>query len=113
MDFALISRRDSRRPGRRFITRGLDSKGAAANFGETEHILQVQTGATISIASHVQIRGSIPLIWKMKPTMQWSPSVIINPNHQASIDAANQHLKETNVEYERQYFVNLIDKKGS
>ena len=32
MDFALISRRDSRRPGRRFITRGLDKDGAAANF---------------------------------------------------------------------------------
>lgn len=41
MDFALVSRRDCRRPGRRFITRGLDNEGAAANFTETEHILQV------------------------------------------------------------------------
>lgn len=39
MDFALISRRDCRRPGRRFITRGLDRDGAAANFCETEHIV--------------------------------------------------------------------------
>jgi hypothetical protein len=39
MDFALISRRDSRRPGRRFITRGLDRDGTAANFCETEHII--------------------------------------------------------------------------
>jgi len=38
MSFALISRRDARRPGRRFITRGLDRDGAAANFCETEHI---------------------------------------------------------------------------
>ena len=38
MNFALISRRDARRPGRRFITRGLDRDGAAANFCETEHI---------------------------------------------------------------------------
>jgi len=49
----------------------------------------------------------------MKPTMAWSPSVNINSNYQASFDAANQHLKETNTQYDRQYFINLIDKKGS
>lgn len=37
-DFSLISRKDCRRPGRRFITRGLDPDGNAANFVETEHI---------------------------------------------------------------------------
>ena len=37
-DFYLISRKDCRRPGRRFITRGLDGNGSAANFVETEHI---------------------------------------------------------------------------
>jgi phosphatidylinositol 4-phosphatase len=37
-DFYLISRKDCRRPGRRFITRGLDTDGNAANFVETEHI---------------------------------------------------------------------------
>lgn len=31
-DFALVSRKDCRRPGRRFITRGLDRDGNAANF---------------------------------------------------------------------------------
>lgn len=38
LDFILISRKDCRRPGRRFITRGLDREGNAANFVETEHI---------------------------------------------------------------------------
>ena len=37
-DFCVISRKDCRRPGRRFITRGLDTEGCAANFVETEHI---------------------------------------------------------------------------
>jgi phosphatidylinositol 4-phosphatase len=36
--FFLISRKDCRRPGRRFMVRGLDSEGNAANFCETEHI---------------------------------------------------------------------------
>jgi SacI homology domain len=39
IDFALITRKDCRRPGRRFITRGLDRDGCAANFCETEHII--------------------------------------------------------------------------
>ena len=38
-EFALISRKDYRRPGRRFIVRGLDQEGNAANFVETEHIV--------------------------------------------------------------------------
>jgi hypothetical protein len=70
MEFALISRRDCRRPGRRFITRGLDKEGAAANFCETEHIIQIATNeGSVNVASHLQIRGSIPLVWSMKPTM--------------------------------------------
>ena len=38
-NFILISRKDCRRPGRRFVVRGLDKEGNAANFCETEHIL--------------------------------------------------------------------------
>jgi len=37
--FVLISRKDARRMGRRFVVRGLDREGNAANFCETEHIL--------------------------------------------------------------------------
>jgi hypothetical protein len=111
--FALVSRRDSRRPGRRFITRGLDSEGAAANFTETEHLVIVEKGGATQLAAHVQIRGSIPLIWQMKPTMQWSPTVEINPKHALSLEAAQLHVKETNQQYRKQYFINLIDKKGS
>jgi hypothetical protein len=38
-EFGLIGRKDYRRPGRRFMTRGLDRDGNAANFVETEHVL--------------------------------------------------------------------------
>jgi hypothetical protein len=34
----LISRKDYRRPGRRFIVRGLNEEGNAANYAETEHV---------------------------------------------------------------------------
>jgi hypothetical protein len=63
LTFVLISRKDCRRPGRRFIVRGLDREGNVANFVETEHIFIVKNPETknYQVASHVQIRGSIPL----------------------------------------------------
>ena len=100
--------------GRRFVVRGLDREGHAANFCETEHILaRKNASASFSIASHVQIRGSIPLIWQMKPNMAWAPPVTVSPNFDESFQAASLHIKETQADYTKQYFVNLIDKKGS
>lgn len=42
----------------------------------------------MSVASYVQIRGSITLIWSMKPNLKWSPPVKVNKNFQNSIMAA-------------------------
>ena len=112
-NLALISRKDCRRPGRRFIVRGLDKDGAAANFCETEHIITYKDNNVWTIASHLQIRGSIPLLWSMKPNMKWAPPVVVNQDFEASLVVAKKHIKETNAEYKKQYFVNLIDKKGS
>jgi hypothetical protein len=53
-DFYLVSRKDCRRPGRRFITRGLDENGNAANFVETEHIfVYFMPNGPIKVASYV------------------------------------------------------------
>lgn len=88
-DFILISRKDCRRPGRRFVTRGLDREGNAANFVETENVfIQYDSQGRMKIASYVQIRGSIPLLWSMKPNMKWSPPVVINQNFDDSRIAA-------------------------
>jgi hypothetical protein len=70
IDFALVSRKDCTRPGRRFITRGLDREGNAANFVETEHIfVQYDQNQRMKVGAYVQIRGSIPLLWTMKPNL--------------------------------------------
>ena len=54
LKFALISRKDSRRPGRRFVVRGLDRDGNAANFVETEHIYISNLGNNeYKLISHV------------------------------------------------------------
>ena len=113
-DFYLVSRKDCRRPGRRFITRGLDPEGCAANFVESEHIfVHFVSHDYMKVACMVQIRGSIPLICSMKPNLKWSPPVIINNSFENSRLAAEAHFKETKAVYGPQYMINLIDKKGS
>ena len=113
VDFILISRKDCRRPGRRFVTRGLDREGNAANFVETEHIFVQYNCPKMKVASLVQIRGSIPLLWSMKPNMKWSPPVKVDQNLEDSRISAQMHFRETSEMYGEQYLVNLIDKKGS
>lgn len=49
----------------------------------------------------------------MKPNMAWAPPVRAVGNFDESLQAAQLHMKETQNEYKQQYFVNLIDKKGS
>ena len=98
------------------MTRGLNEEGNAANFVETEHIITYEDKDLglnrYNVLSHVQIRGSIPLHWSMKPNMKWSPPVIVCPNKAESMEWANIHIKETKGVYGEQYWVNLIDKKG-
>lgn len=87
--------------------------GNVANFVETEHIFVQQLLKGMKVAAYVQIRGSIPLQWSMKPNLKWSPPVKINTNHDNSLIAAGLHFSDTKQMYGPQYLVNLIDKKGS
>jgi len=59
VNLVLISRRRFEMAGTRFNARGIDEDGNAANFVETEMIVEFHK----QIYSHVQIRGSMPLFW--------------------------------------------------
>jgi hypothetical protein len=83
---------------------------------ETEHIFVNYEMDFMNVASYVQIRGSIPLLWTMKPNLKWSPPVKTNKNFLDSKLAAEMHFKDTKTVaamYQKQYMVNLIDEKGS
>ena len=67
----------------------------------------------MNVASYVQTRGSITLIWSMKPNLKWAPPVRIMQSFDSSMMAATNHVKKTKQMYGDQYWVNLIDKKGS
>jgi hypothetical protein len=97
----LISRKDWRRPGRRFVTRGLDPDGAAANFAENEHVIAHHLERNIRLAAYNQTRGSIPLIWSMKPDLKWSPKVNIVENFDYIRNAARAHFGETTKVYQK------------
>ena len=76
LDFAIISKKDVRKLGRRFLSRGLDQDGNVSNFVETEQLAIVaglESGGPLSIGSYLEIRGSIPLFWRQKITGAWMP----------------------------------------
>jgi hypothetical protein len=112
LDYILISRRDKRRTGTRFNTRGLDDKGNAVNFVETEQIL-MYFDEDLHVFSHVQIRGSIPLVWQQKPDLSWTPRPKVINSAQQNSSSAEQHFNELFNSYGSVSMVNLIDKKGS
>lgn len=113
IDYALISRRDHRRTGTRFHTRGLDDKGHAVNFVETEQIVLYPQSNKWVISSYVQLRGSIPLLWEQKPNLSYNPRMKVTGSTQQNSDAARLHFAELKAHYEEIVVVNLIDKKGN
>ena len=112
-DFTLISRKDCSRLGRRFVSRGLDEEGNASNFVETEHIIMNYEEDSYRVASHVQIRGSIPLIWTQTPTLKYAPKLGISTDIRKNKAVAEKHFETTIDKYGEQVLINLIDKKGS
>ena len=73
--FILISRKDNRRAGVRYIVRGSDHNGYTANFVETEQILNFVEDGCQNIISYLIIRGSIPLFWNQIRTLAYNPIV--------------------------------------
>lgn len=70
--YAVISRRATKRAGTRYFARGLDSNAYSANFVETEQLVYLPPN---HIYSFVQIRGSVPLYWSQRPTLEYKPTI--------------------------------------
>ncbi|PRD23069.1 UNVERIFIED_CONTAM: Sacm1l [Trichonephila clavipes] len=103
----LISRRSILRAGTRLFMRGIDAEGQAANFVETEQIVECDG----SKSSFVQTRGSIPLFWNQLPNLKYKPKPALNNyNH---LDGFQRHFDNQIFTYGPQIIVNLIDHKGA
>jgi len=113
VEYTLISRRDRRRAGVRFHTRGLDAEGNSANFVETEQIVLVHQNSKFVAASFVQVRGSIPLRWHQKPNLKWAPQGVVSGSTQENLKSAEKHFTEAISCYGEISLINLIDKTGN
>ena len=113
-DLLIISRRSRYRQGCRFTRRGIDQHGNVANFVETEQVLIFPSG---KICSHVQIRGSIPVLWSSPVSMKYAPQVFMEEDLRRSSELCTKHCNDMVTNYcdlkgnSSITFVNLVDQK--
>ncbi|KAB5549697.1 SacI homology domain-containing protein [Coniochaeta sp. 2T2.1] len=130
----LITRRSRHRGGTRYFSRGLDDKGHASNYNETEQVVilndtgssgmggfagsgDMQSGKLgaetkeTQILSYVQTRGSVPVYWAEINTLKYIPKIQIR-GVDAAYPAAQKHFDEQIRIYGDNYLVNLVNHKG-
>uniref|UniRef100_A0A803KQX3 SAC domain-containing protein n=1 Tax=Chenopodium quinoa TaxID=63459 RepID=A0A803KQX3_CHEQI len=103
VNLTLIARRSRHYAGTRFLKRGVNEKGRAANDVETEQIVYEEIPSTCmpEISSVVQIRGSIPLLWSQETSrMTLRPDIILSK-------------EDPYYEATRRHFQNLVDRYGN
>ena len=115
--YAIISRKETKRSGCRFIVRGADLNGNVANFAETEQLIIIPNmkktnSDDFSVLSYLQIRGSMPFIWAQLPNLQLNPPINVSNDFSANSQAFNRHFNNIIMNYDKVCCVNLIDKKG-
>ena len=112
LNFILIGRKDDRRSGMRFLIRGADNNGNVANSVETEEILTYKDNeGNINICSFVQVRGSIPLLWKQEPNLKLNPKIVPKDDFGANKEVFKMYIEELFNNYGGICCVNLIDQK--
>lgn len=120
---AVVSRRSCFRAGVRFQTRGIDAEGHAANFVETEQILEygdiicsfVQVRIYFFIFlkpsfSFFKTRGSIPIHWSQKPNLRWQPYPKIKTEDH--LTGFLRHMQQQIFSYGHQTIVSLVNLHG-
>lgn len=104
----LVSRRSWRRTGARYLCRGSDSQGYVSNYVETEQIVYgtAENGRERSVA-HLQVRGSIPLMWEHVLGRRYAPPIRIDS---ARVFGAADRILEQ--KYGDVLYLNLIRDTG-
>ncbi|KAL8409156.1 hypothetical protein RB594_007563 [Gaeumannomyces avenae] len=132
---ALITRRARYRAGTRYLNRGLDQDGHAANYNETEQVLVLNDsggslggfagssdmqsgklggsgeGKEAQLFAYVQTRGSIPAFWAEINSLKYTPKLQIK-SIESGLPAAAAHFREQIQLYGDNYLVNLVNQKG-
>ncbi|KAL2902087.1 Phosphoinositide phosphatase SAC8 [Bienertia sinuspersici] len=104
----LISRRCTRRLGTRMWRRGANLEGDAANFIETEQLLELKDFRS----SFLQVRGSIPLLWEQIVDLSYKPRLNII-NHQDTSRVVERHFNDLSQRYGEILALDLTDEYGA
>ena len=108
----LISRRSVKRPGLRYLRRGVDEDGHAANSVETEQILsRASWSPKDKIYSFTQIRGSIPLFFSQSP-YAFKPVPVLQHSFSTNHEAFRRHFSNVASRYGAIQIALLVDKHG-
>ncbi|RAL16875.1 SacI domain protein [Aspergillus homomorphus CBS 101889] len=108
----LISRRSVKRPGLRYLRRGVDDNGNTANFVETEQILSTTDwNPARNIYSFLQVRGSIPLYFSQSP-YAFKPVPVLHHSTETNQLAFDRHFRNLSRKYGKVQAVSLIDKQA-
>lgn len=106
----LISRRSIKRPGLRYLRRGVDDHGNTANTVETEQILSSpEWDPAQKVYSYLQLRGSIPLYFSQSP-YAFKPVPVLHHSTETNRFAFERHFRELSRRYGKVQAVSLIDK---
>ena len=106
----LISRRSVKRPGLRYLRRGVDDDGNTANSVETEQMLSKEDWSG-KVYSFTQIRGSIPLFFSQLP-YAFKPVPVLQHSAERNHNAFKRHFKAVSERYGGVQIVLLVDKTG-
>lgn len=107
VSIALISRRCTRRLGTRMWRRGANLEGDAANFIETEQLVETKGFRS----SFLQVRGSIPLLWEQIVDLSYKPRLKII-NHEDTSKVVERHFHDLSQRYGESLALDLTDKHG-
>uniref|UniRef100_A0A0E0F516 SAC domain-containing protein n=1 Tax=Oryza meridionalis TaxID=40149 RepID=A0A0E0F516_9ORYZ len=107
VNVTLIARRCTRRIGTRMWRRGADPEGYAANFVESEQIMQSKEFT----ASYVQVRGSMPFLWEQIVDLTYKPSFDVVRVEEAP-RVLERHFHDLQKKYGAVVAVDLVNTHG-
>ncbi|KAI9827713.1 MAG: hypothetical protein M1832_004202 [Thelocarpon impressellum] len=109
----LVSRRSVERAGLRYLRRGVDEQGHAANSVETEQVLSSPSWSlSEKLYSFVQVRGSIPLFFSQSP-YSFRPDVVLQRSPQTNHAKLTKHFQALAGRYGGVQVVSLVSKHGT
>ena len=78
----------------KFLIRDADNNGYVANCVEVEELLIYKEEGNILLNSYVQMRGSIPLLWKKEPIVKLNPKIRVSNHFPENYNAFCSHINE-------------------